>query len=104
MSYPAAATAEACAATGPDLAGRLAAWTETQDITPADSREALADRVIASLGSAYVTARLGDGNTAYLRATAARYADPGPITDGQWVAEDYKFGHGPKPRKQTRRG
>lgn len=81
------------------LAARLAAWTEAQDITPADSPAALADRVIASLGPAYVAARLEAGDTGYLRATASRYATPEPLSDGQWVAEDYRHGHGPKPPK-----
>jgi len=86
------------------LAARLAAWTQEQDIKATDSPAALADRVIASLGPAYVTACLASGGTGYLRATAARYANPEALTDGQWVAEDYRHGHGPKPRKQTRRG
>jgi hypothetical protein len=81
------------------LAARLAAWTEAQGITPADSPAALADRVIASLGPAYVAGRLDSGATEYLRETVRRYADPGPLSDGQWVAEDYRHGHGPRPPK-----
>jgi hypothetical protein len=86
------------------LTARLAAWTVAQGITPADSPAALADRLVASLGPAYVSDRLDSGMTGYLRGAAERYADPEPVSDGQWVAEDYRHGHGPKPRKQARRG
>jgi len=85
------------------LAARLAAWTEAQDITPADSPAALADRVIASLGPAYVTGALDSGATAYLRATASRYATPEPLSDGQWAAEEHYHGHGGKPPKGRKR-
>lgn len=85
------------------LAARLAAWTEEQGIAPADSREALAGRVIASLGEDYVTDRLASGATDYLLATALRYADPGPLSDGQWVAEEHYHGHGAKPPKGRRK-
>jgi hypothetical protein len=82
-----------------DLTARLAAWIGEQGITPADSPEDLAARVIASLGPAYVAACLASGGTDYLRATAARYANPALLTDGQWAAEDYQYGHGGKPPK-----
>jgi len=85
------------------LAARLAAWTEAQDITSADSPAALADRVIASLGAAYVAARLATGDTAYLHATASRYAAPGSLSDGQWAAEEHYHGHGGKPPKGRKR-
>ena len=87
-----------------DVTARLAAWTEAQGIGPADSHEALANRVIASLGTANVTDRLDGGSTDYLLATACRYADPAPPSDAQWVLEDYYHGHGGKPRRQGRRG
>jgi hypothetical protein len=87
-----------------DPTGRLAAWTEAQGIIPADSAEALADRVIASLGAWRVAEWLDKGGTDYLSATAARYANPAPLTDGQQAAEDYRHGHGPKPRRQGKRG
>lgn len=85
------------------LAGRLAAWTEAQGIISADSPAALADRVVTSLGPAYVAACLASGGTDYLRATAARYASPDPPSDGQWAAEDYQYGHGGKPPKGRKR-
>jgi len=85
------------------LAARLAAWTEAQDITPADSLAALADRVIASLGAAYVAGHLDSGGTDYLRATAARYASPDPLSDGQWAIEEHFHGHGGKPPKGRRK-
>jgi len=81
------------------LTARLAAWTEAQDITAADSLAALADRVIASLGPAYVAACLASGCTGYLRATAARYANPDLLSDGQWAIEQHYHGHGAKPPK-----
>jgi hypothetical protein len=87
-----------------DVTARLAAWTEAQGISPADSHEALASRVIASLGAANVTNRLDSGSTDYLLATARRYADPAPPSDAQWALEDYYHGHGSKPRRQKRRG
>lgn len=85
-----------------DLAARLAAWTVAQDITPADSPAALADRVIASLGPAYVAGRLDSGATEYLRGAAERYADPGRLSDGQWAIEEHYHGHGGKPPKGRR--
>lgn len=85
------------------LAVRLAAWTVAQGITSADSPAALADRVIDSLGPAYVAGRLDSGATEYLRGAAERYADPATLSDGQWASEDYRHGHGPKPPKGRKR-
>lgn len=81
------------------LAARLAAWTVAQGITPADSPAALADRVIDSLGPAYVAGRLDSGATEYLRGAARRYADPATLSDGQWATEEHYHGHGAKPPK-----
>lgn len=86
------------------LTARLAAWTEVQGITPADSPAALADRMIASLGPAYIAACLASGGTDYLGATAKRYASPDSLSDGLWAAEDYQYGHGVKPPKGRRKG
>jgi hypothetical protein len=87
-----------------DLTARLSAWTVAQGITAADSPAALADRVIASLGPAYVAGHLAGGGTGYLRATAAMYASPDLLSDGQWATEEHYHGHGAKPPKRRRNG
>jgi len=86
-----------------DLTARLAVWTGKQGIKPADTPEALADRVIASLGEWRVEEWLDAGGTDYLRATAARYASPEEPGLERWAAEDYYHGHGGKPPKGRKR-
>jgi hypothetical protein len=76
------------------LTAKLAAWTAEQGITPSDSHEALAARLVASLGPGYVTARLESGATEYLRNAAEAYASPRELTDPEWAAENYWHGHG----------
>ena len=79
----------------PDLTAKLAAWIDEQGIAALDTTEALAGRVITSLGPAYVAERLASGATAYLRGAAEAYADPAPLTDAELAAENYWHGHRP---------
>jgi hypothetical protein len=83
------------AAAPADLTAKLAAWIEEQGVQALDSPEALARRVIASLGPAYVAERLASGATEYLHGAAERYADPTPLTDRQFAAEMCWHGHDP---------
>ena len=78
-----------------DVAAKLAAWIDEQGITALDSTEALAGRVIASLGAAYVAERLASGATDYLRATAEAYTNPAPLDDAGLAAELFWHGHDP---------
>ncbi len=91
------------AAEADDATARLAAWITAQGITAADSPDALAARVVTSLGAHRVGQWLDEGGTPYLRATALRYANPGSLTDAQFAAEDYLHGHGGKPPKGRRK-